>query len=479
MTKKKRVGTLYGHPLVEGDYNKVGKNEILVTRDNKKIGLSSRDISGKLNPLIALNKEDVININTNTYNILQIDVSPTSLESLFSGLPNCEIVFAEGGEPSYINGSYVMGTFGLPANIAVYGNMDGSYNENIGEKIIKDIFLKCFPPKIANKPFTSWLKFTPPYCWIKDGIIQFIRDDELWVTSYIGWYNNDAILEYQIYNMDTIQVDDAFGYFGKGISDNYSYNAPDEPLKGVGVSGASFFIHPLLNGIFTIGVLRENPSELLVIKCADLDFSEVRKKWGIPENRVIPSGKPGDYWHYPNQGNPVPTKNDSPISLTLQAKGNDNKYYCTYSNERDTVLISNWFDTKVYAIDIKDNNIVATELTYTFGNYSDGRGYYIPANTGVLICSTETTLECYYIIYPLDIKVSNNLLKPSPKGGGVFDANSNYIYYKLAYGNNAAKTDLGFYWGADNGGAFSVKADTAYLAVPKAKSIKNDLVFGN
>ena len=57
------------------------------------------------------------------------------------------------------------------------------------------------------------------------------------------------------------------------------------------------------------------------------------------------------------------------------------------------------------------------------------------------------------------------MLMPSV-AGGKFTAETGHVYYKLAYNDYSAKTGLGFYWGAENGGAFSVKAGTAYLAVP-------------
>ena len=58
------------------------------------------------------------------------------------------------------------------------------------------------------------------------------------------------------------------------------------------------------------------------------------------------------------------------------------------------------------------------------------------------------------------------MLMPSV-AGGEFTADGRYKYYKLAYNEYDKHEDLGFYWGADNGGAFYVKAGTAYLAVHK------------
>ena len=40
----------------------------------------------------------------------------------------------------------------------------------------------------------------------------------------------------------------------------------------------------------------------------------------------------------------------------------------------------------------------------------------------------------------------------------------------MAYNDYTNRTGLGIYWGANNGGAFYVKAGTAYLAVPEAKA---------
>ena len=64
----------------------------------------------------------------------------------------------------------------------------------------------------------------------------------------------------------------------------------------------------------------------------------------------------------------------------------------------------------------------------------------------------------------------DNMLEPAPKDGGVFAFNEAYKYYKLAYNDYKAQTGLGFYWGANNGGAFYVKGGTAYLKVLAAKA---------
>lgn len=100
-------------------------------------------------------------------------------------------------------------------------------------------------------------------------------------------------------------------------------------------------------------------------------------------------------------------------------------------------------------------------------------GVYVPANTGVLIKSSENNITCYVVANKSvsAIDESRNMLKPAPTNGGVFTSAPDKIYYKLAYDDFINKKDLGFYYGADAGGAFYVKAGTAYLAVPTAKTL--------
>lgn len=99
-------------------------------------------------------------------------------------------------------------------------------------------------------------------------------------------------------------------------------------------------------------------------------------------------------------------------------------------------------------------------------------GVYVPANTGVLIKSADADATCYVVANKTvaALQESQNMLKPALVGGGVFSPAADYTYYKLAYNDFSSRTGLGFYYGADAGGAFYVKAETAYLAVPTANA---------
>lgn len=167
----------------------------------------------------------------------------------------------------------------------------------------------------------------------------------------------------------------------------------------------------------------------------------------------------------------APSYTAKPISLKAEAS---NAYWATFSYSEPTFFPK---AVAVNAITVADGRIIAdadvfessTDVAIGDGSLS---GVYVPANTGVLIKSSENNITCYVVANKSvsAIGESRNMLKPAPTNGGVFTSAPDKIYYKLAYDDFFAKKDLGFYYGADAGGAFYVKAETAYLAVPIAKA---------
>lgn len=167
-------------------------------------------------------------------------------------------------------------------------------------------------------------------------------------------------------------------------------------------------------------------------------------------------------------------------TLTFIAKDGAD-YYATFSSDKVTFITSKHVIPYVVTVangkvDMK-SDMFKSEKT-TIGS-AEVDGYYIPANTGILLYSDAENVDYFTVenktvdaISPVD-----NMLEPAPKDGGVFAFNEAYKYYKLAYNDYAAKTGLGFYWGANNGGAFYVKGGTAYLAVPAGESTAKGFAF--
>lgn len=168
----------------------------------------------------------------------------------------------------------------------------------------------------------------------------------------------------------------------------------------------------------------------------------------------------------------APSYTAKAISLKAEAS---KAYWATFSYSEPTFFPK---AVAVNAITVAEGRIIAdADVFESSTDVAIGdetlSGVYVPANTGVLIKSSENNITCYVVANKSvsAIDESRNMLKPAPTDGGVFTPAADKIYYKLAYDDFIAKKDLGFYYGADAGGAFYVKAETAYLAVPIDKTV--------
>lgn len=159
-------------------------------------------------------------------------------------------------------------------------------------------------------------------------------------------------------------------------------------------------------------------------------------------------------------------------TLTFVAKSNG-AYWATFSNDKVVFMPSN--DVDVYTVVVEGNKLATMsgidevfgpEETLSVGGESV-KGYYIPANTGVLLYSLEETLTYYtFENKTVDaVDAAFNMLQPASKAMSEIDG---CVFLKLAYNDYKNKTGLGFYYGKADGSAFDVKAGTAYLAVPTA-----------
>ena len=198
-----------------------------------------------------------------------------------------------------------------------------------------------------------------------------------------------------------------------------------------------------------------------------------------PQDRTVSSNSTNQLCIWEESDIVVATAKPTYTAQTLTFIAKDGAdYYATFSSDKVTFITSKHVIPYVVTVangkvDMK-SDMFKSEKT-TIGS-AEVDGYYIPANTGILLYSDAENVDYYtvenYTVenYTVDALAEDaNMLMPSV-AGGKFTAETGKVYYKLAYNDYAAKTDLGFYWGADNGGAFYVKAGTAYLAVPKANT---------
>ncbi len=94
-------------------------------------------------------------------------------------------------------------------------------------------------------------------------------------------------------------------------------------------------------------------------------------------------------------------------------------------------------------------------------------GSFVPAKTALLIediahDQTAKTYTCNVLSYDAEAP-TNNLLHGSTTEETT-NVENTAAYYKLAY--DSEKNEVGFYWGAENGAAFTNGANKAYLALP-------------
>ena len=174
-------------------------------------------------------------------------------------------------------------------------------------------------------------------------------------------------------------------------------------------------------------------------------------------------------------------------SETLNFKATDgSSYYATFSSDKDVVFTK---DVTVYGVSVEGGKVKTTQFPIAYNEVTDAtvgegtgiveNGYYVPANTGVLVkaLANSTSTSYYFPKTTQSVECPSNMLMPAPVAGGVFDATDGYKYYKLAYDDFDNNTGLGFYWGAPEGGKFYVKAGTAYLAVPAGDATAKGFAF--
>lgn len=168
-------------------------------------------------------------------------------------------------------------------------------------------------------------------------------------------------------------------------------------------------------------------------------------------------------------------------TLDFKAHDGDGFHYATFSSDKDVVF--NQKSVDVFAFSVSNEKVDMNPLADASYNVTDAtvgsieKGYYVPANTGVLIVGYDATTTYYFPAEAQTVTLPANQLKPAPANGGVFEATTGYKYYKLAYDDFDNKTGLGFYWGAPEGGKFFVKAGTAYLAVPAGEATAKGFAF--
>lgn len=111
---------------------------------------------------------------------------------------------------------------------------------------------------------------------------------------------------------------------------------------------------------------------------------------------------------------------------------------------------------------VKGYTITGNEGTSLVMNEAYAAGDVVPAKTALVV---EGAANKYYTLVAksTELTPANNKLHGSDEAEMTYVDGTNVKYYKLSYNNEG--NNLGFYWGSENGAAFTNGAHKAYLAL--------------
>lgn len=143
-------------------------------------------------------------------------------------------------------------------------------------------------------------------------------------------------------------------------------------------------------------------------------------------------------------------KKAEPATLTISVS---DAGYATYFTDQAWVVADNMKAGIVTGVENKNLTI----------DWKYAAGSVVPANTAVLIQADAKEYVCE-VSNSEEEAPANNLLKGSTTAATT--EGENCLFYKLSYDNDGK--NLGFYWAAENGAAFTNEANKAYLALTTA-----------
>lgn len=123
-----------------------------------------------------------------------------------------------------------------------------------------------------------------------------------------------------------------------------------------------------------------------------------------------------------------------------------------------------YYSSKAYIMPkgVKGYTITGNEGTSLVMNEAYAAGDVVPAKTALVV---EGAANKYYTLVAesTELTPANNKLHGSDEAEMTYVDGTNVKYYKLSYNNEG--NNLGFYWGSENGAAFTNGAHKAYLAL--------------
>lgn len=135
-----------------------------------------------------------------------------------------------------------------------------------------------------------------------------------------------------------------------------------------------------------------------------------------------------------------------------------------------------YYSSKAYTMPegVKGYTITGNEGTSLVMNEAYAAGAVVPAKTALVV---EGAANKYYTLVAesTELTPAKNKLHGSDEAETTYVDGTNVKYYKLSYNNEG--NNLGFYWGSENGAAFTNGAHKAYLALDSETSLSQSRGF--
>lgn len=172
-----------------------------------------------------------------------------------------------------------------------------------------------------------------------------------------------------------------------------------------------------------------------------------------------------------NSGTSYYTSHPATATITLSEACTDGtKYYGTFSYGKSAFIVPEDLTVSRVIVDANGKLLVDDYNT----------GDVVGKNTGVMVSSATAGEHTVVLTTKTSETKQNMLLSSGSDGvtaGGMETAASGYKFYRLTMHRG---TQLGFFWGAENGAAFDIAANKAYLAVPEANAANmQGFIFGD
>lgn len=329
------------------------------------------------------------------------------------------------------------------------------------------------------------------------------NDDEGNVWTYNASINNQSGTFYFGLNTNASNYNIASPDFGLNITGIQikGYNGSSSQDRKLLICSSNSKAQPTEGDIAEVAIARNEKftttydvdlsnaksfSQFYIYAAAALGVSEVKVTYGTP---AIYS----DYTTTVSAPEPEPTSG----TINLVAQGvmpgvnNEggmmdglNLYFATFSHGKDVIITGDDLFA-VCPVGVDEGYLSTLPCEQSMAAVTDQEvmdeegcaiGYFVPANTGVLVVSMGNEATYYFPVADPSNMISDfdpegiNMLQPASKDKAELP---NHKFYMLAYGDNSKNpASLGFYWGKADGAAFASREGSAYLAVPTDSNVK-------